>query len=136
MLKKKKLTSPDKQITEQSTGKTGVDEVKPTAQEDSEHQEEKIAKEETPNYNFSPKTQYERPYTTPVRDKPGAWVQAENTRAVRKDIPSNQDGPTFNEEGECNHIDWIDWVNQTVLEFEIPDKLVTSKLSIVLTGLA
>ena len=71
-----------------------------------------------------------------MREQSEEWVQAENTRALRKDTPSNKDWPTFSGEGEYNHIEWIDWVDQTVAEFEIPDKLVTAKLSIVLKGLA
>ena len=63
-------------------------------------------------------------------------LTADEQRHLRKDFPATKDWPTFRGEGEYNHQDFIDWVDQTVLAFKMPDILVTSKLSIVLTGIA
>ena len=57
-------------------------------------------------------------------------------KQLRKDFTNVKDWPRFNGEGEYNHYDFIDWVAQTIEEQGMPDKLVTSKLSIVLTGIA
>ena len=63
-------------------------------------------------------------------------VQIALLKQLRRDYTSSKDWPRFNGEGEYNHNEFIDWVDQTVQEQGMPDKLVTAKLSLVLTGVA
>ena len=69
-------------------------------------------------------------------DKEKAEITAHNEmmKQLKKDYP--RDWPKFSGEGEYNHNDFIDWVDQVKEEFEMPDKLITAKLSLVLTGTA
>ena len=53
-----------------------------------------------------------------------------------KDLPPTSSWMTFSGEGEYDHMEFIDWVDRLKTDFHMKDALVTSKLNIVLTGLA
>ena len=72
------------------------------------------------------------PESTFARDQ----LTLDEQRQLRKYFPATKDWPKFNGEGEYNHRDFIDWVDQKIGALTMPDILVTSKLSIVFTGIA
>ena len=53
-----------------------------------------------------------------------------------KDLPPTSSWMTFSGEGEYDHVEFSDWVDRLQTDFHMKDALVTSKLNIVLTGLA
>lgn len=53
-----------------------------------------------------------------------------------KDFLSHNYWPVFNVKDKQNHNAFIDWVNQTVQEFSMPDKLISTEMSISLEALA
>ena len=55
---------------------------------------------------------------------------------LRKDFPNSKDWVTFSGEGEYNHHEFIDWVDQLKEENMMPDILITSKLALVFSGVA
>ena len=54
-------------------------------------------------------------------------VQIALLKQLRRDYTSSKDWPRFNGEGEYNHNEFIDWVDQTVEEQGMPDKLGNSQ---------
>ena len=67
-------------------------------------------------------------------------TEALQDAALRKEVlqnfPNVKDWPEFNGEGEYNHQEFIDWVDQVRTTMNPPDVLITSKLSLVFKGTA
>ena len=63
-------------------------------------------------------------------------LNIELLKHLRKDFPQSKDWVTFNGEGEYNHDEFIDWVDQLKEENMMPDILITSKLALVFSGVA
>jgi hypothetical protein len=67
-------------------------------------------------------------------------TEALQAAALRKEVlrnfPNVKDWPEFTGEGEYNHQEFIDWVDQLRTTMNPPDVLITSKLSLVFKGTA
>ncbi|KAG0138919.1 hypothetical protein CROQUDRAFT_20315, partial [Cronartium quercuum f. sp. fusiforme G11] len=54
----------------------------------------------------------------------------------RKDYPPVKDWPRFSGEGEYNHLEWIEWIDNVQDELSMPDSLITCKLAIIMINSA
>ncbi|KAG0140393.1 hypothetical protein CROQUDRAFT_21138, partial [Cronartium quercuum f. sp. fusiforme G11] len=52
------------------------------------------------------------------------------------DYPAAKEWPTFDGEGEYNHLEFIKWVDKVADKMGMPDKLIEAKLTIVFEGVA
>ena len=76
--------------------------------------------------------------TNPYRENtnPQDFLNIELLKHLRKDFPNSKDWVKFSGEGEYNHHEFIDWVDQLKEENMMPDILITSKLALVFSGVA
>ena len=73
--------------------------------------------------NFPPEEAYSSRRHT-FREDP---VDAAMLKQLRKDFTNVKDWPRFSGEGEYNHYDFIDWVDQTTEEQGIPEQTIHSE---------
>ena len=57
-------------------------------------------------------------------------------KMLKSDVPSAKEWPRFSAEGEYNHLEFIEWVDNLKEDMRLPDVFITSKLGIVFTGMA
>ena len=76
------------------------------------------------------KTNFHREYTNPQD-----FLNMELSKRLRMAFPNCKDWVTFNGEGEYNHHEFIDWVDQLKEENMMPEILITSvRLTLLLGG--